>query len=176
MFQIEEIDPKYYRKQTRNATLRIMAIFFVFGMIGAVSSVEYLSPYNSNKIVLNLLGAFAGLVVTALIVKTFFKDSPWMKEAMYAWQLKRNLMRITNAMEKVKAAANQNDENAMKVLRFYHLGLEQMHQLEDNNHALIDLVAEKNELEERMKALNIDTNQTQFDWETQLEPFTNEES
>lgn len=170
MFQIQEIDPKFYRKQTRNATLRIMAMFLVIGMVFALGFVEYLGPYNSNKIVLNLMGAFTGLMVTGLIVRYFFKDSEWMKEAMYAWRLKRNLMHITNLHDKVKAKADQNDPEAMKIMRFYHLGLEQMHQLEDNSHALIDLVAEKNALEERMHALGLETQQTQFD-PSQLQSF-----
>lgn len=174
MFQIEEIDPKFYRKRTRNATIRIMALFLVIGMVFAMGFVEYLGAYNSNKIVLNLLGAFTGLVITGLIVRYFFIDSDWMKEAMYAWRLKRNLMYITNVLDKIKAQANQNDEAAMKVLRFYHLGLEQMHRLEDNSHAQVELIAEKNQLEARMQALHIEINQIQFD-PAQVEPYQHNE-
>ncbi|QBZ83367.1 hypothetical protein GHNINEIG_01419 [Hydrogenovibrio crunogenus] len=173
MFQIEEIDPKYYRKQTRNATLKIMAMFLVIGMITATTFVEYLGAYSSNLIVLNLLGAFVGLVITGFIVKFFFKDKPWMYEAMYAWRLKRNLMQISNLIDTVKAEAKQNNENALKILRFYHLGLTQMHQLEDNNHALIDLKAEKEQLVQQMINLGYDIDQTSFD-ASQLEEFKKE--
>lgn len=174
MFQIEEIDPKYYRKQTRNATLKIMAMFIVIGMITATTAVEYLGAYSSNLIVLNLMGAFVGLVITGFIVKFFFKDKPWMYEAMYAWRLKRNLMQISNAMDAVKAQAKQNNENALKTLRFYHLGLTQMHQLEDNNHALMDLKAEKEQLVQQMINLGYDIDQTTFD-PSQLDEFRKEE-
>jgi hypothetical protein len=163
MFEIKDIDPAFYRKQTRNATLKIMAIFIVIGMITATSFVEYLGPYSSNHIVLNLLGAFVGLVITGLIVRFFFKDSAWMNEAMYGWRLKRSLMHITNVIDKVKAKANHDDEKALKILRFYHLGLTQMYQLEENSHELIEIKSEKEQLVQRLVNLGIDINQTRFD-------------
>lgn len=162
MFVLEEIDPKQYREKTRNSTLIIMAIFLVIGMLFATASVKLLSPYNSNPWVLNFLGAFVGLIVTFFIVKLFFINKPWMREAMYGWRLKRSLMRITNVMEKLRKDVEINDHKAMKTMRFYHLGLEQMHRLEDNHHALIDLLAEKKTLEEKMTAAGLDLNQTSF--------------
>jgi len=55
-------------------------------------------------------------------------------------------------------------------MRFYHLGLTQMHQLEDNSTALIDLVAERDALKDRMLALNLETEQTRFT-EEDVAPF-----
>ncbi len=163
MFKIEEIDPKHYRKKTRNATLIVMLMFVVIGFSTAYFSVSTLGEYSNSKLVLNLLGAFIGLVITGFIVKIFFADKEWMRETMYGWHLKRNLMRITNVLQKVQDQAERNDAHAMKIMRFYHLGLTQMHQLEDNNHALIDLLAEKKSLENKMSELGQELNQTEFD-------------
>lgn len=163
MFKLEDIDPVHYRKQTRNATLKIMAIFIIIGFISATLFVEAFGEYSNNKIVLNLMGAFIGLLITAYIVKTFFANKPWMAESMYAWRLKRNLMHITNVLKPIQAAAENNDLHAIKVLRFYHLGLEQMHKLEANSAALIDLMVEKRELEAKMTDLNLELNQVEFD-------------
>jgi len=163
MFQLQQIDPTFYRKQTRNATLKVMAMFIVIGMITATTTVKYLSPYNSNMIFLNLFGAAIGLVITALIVNVFFKDKPWMTEAIYGWRLKRNLLHITNVIDTIKAKADENDVEALKILRFYHLGLTQMHQLDDNSHELINLKAEKEQLVQKLINLSIDIEQTQFD-------------
>lgn len=163
MFEIQDIDPKRYRQKTRNATLIIMGMFLVIGMISATLSVKLLSPYNNNHLVLNFIGAFIGLLITFAIVKLFFADKPWMQEALYGWRLKRALMRITNVMEKLRKDVAINDHKALKTMRFYHLGLEQMHRLEDNHTALIDLLAEKKHLEETMTAAGLDLNQTQFD-------------
>ncbi len=163
MFKIEPIDPVYYRKKTRNATLIIMAVFIVIGFAFASLTVHYLGDLSNNKLVLNLMGAFVGLMLTAYIIKKFFANKPWMKESMYAWQLKRSLMHITNVLKQVQEAAKQNDPHALKVMRFYHLGLEQMHKLEANSSALIDIVAEKKEVEEKIKSLGLELNQIEFD-------------
>ncbi len=173
MFEIEEMEPEVYRRQTRKSTLIIMAIFIVIGLVMATSFVEWFGEYSNNHLVLNFIGAFVGLVITGFVVKWFFVNSPWMREAMYGWRLKRSLMHVTNRLRPLKEAAENGDVEAMKILRFYHLGLEQMHRLEDNSHALIDLLAEKRELEEKMKALDLDLNQTRFDpgW---VEPYPNE--
>lgn len=163
MFEIQEIDPQFFRKQTRKATLIIIGLFLVIGMISATLTVHYLGPYNSNHLILNFIGAFIGLLITFFIVKTFFINSPWMREALYSWQLKRSLMHITNVLEQVKEDVHHNDHHAAKVLRFYHLGLEQMHRLEDNSHALIDLLVEKKAHEATMEAMGLDLNQTRFE-------------
>lgn len=163
MFIIEEIDPETYRKKSRNATFIIMGLFIVIGMIFATLSVNILGPYNNNHLVLNFLGAFIGLILTFLIVKVFFIHKPWMKEAMYAWRLKRNLMQIYNVLEKIKTKVKQKDTEAIKILRFYHLGLTQMNQLENNSHAQIELVSEKNQHQLMMEEMGIDTDQRSFD-------------
>lgn len=166
MFQIQEIDPTVYRTKTRNATLIIMAIFIVIGFISATLFVEYLGPYSNNHLVLNFIGAFVGLVITGIIMKTFFADKPFMKEAVYGWRLKRNLMHVTNRLSNIQQAVKSGDRKAMKILRFYHLGLTQMHQLEQNSSALIDMKVEKEQLEKTMSELGLELNQTEFnpDW------------
>lgn len=163
MFALQDIDPPTYRRKTRNATLIIMAMFIVIGMITATTFVKYLSPYNNNPIVLNILGALLGLLITFFVVKWFFADQAWMQEVMYAWRLKRHLMKITNAQDTLFEKAKENDPNALKILRFYHLGLTQMHTLENNYHALTDLKAEKEQIEAQMQAQHLALAQTQFD-------------
>ncbi|MCF6345631.1 MAG: DUF3087 domain-containing protein [Thiomicrorhabdus sp.] len=163
MFKIEPVDPVHYRKKTRNATLTIMAVFIVIGFAFASLTVKYLGDFSNNKLVLNLMGAFVGLMLTAYIIKTFFADKPWMKESMYAWRLKRSLMHITNVLDKVQKSAQKNDPHALKVMRFYHLGLEHMHKLEANSSASIDIIAEKKEIEEKIIEQGLELNQTEFD-------------
>ena len=165
MFKIEEIDPVFYRKQTRKATLIIMGIFIVIGFITARLTVHWLGEYSNNHLVLNFMGAFVGLLITAAIMKAYFADKPWMREAIYAWKLKRHLMYISNVMRPLKEAVDNQDPQAMKILRFYHLGTEQMHRLEDNSHALMDMLGEKKELENKMRELDLELNQIEFDME-----------
>ena len=163
MFKIEGIDPVYYRKQTRKSTMIIMAIFIVIGFCLARLAVIYLGEYSDNQIILNFIGAFAGLLITFWIVNSFFKNASWMKEAMYAWRLKRHIMYIYNAMSLLQKAVDQGDVEAIKILRFYQLGTEQMYTLDNNVHDLSELRVQMEELESKMNAIGIEVNQTEFD-------------
>ncbi|BBP45843.1 hypothetical protein THMIRHAS_12160 [Thiosulfatimonas sediminis] len=163
MFTIEPIDAIIYRRKSRNATLVMLAIFIVIGFLFASLSVHYLSEYNSNKLVLNFLGAFVGLLITAVIVKKFMADKPIMAEAMYGFRLKRNLMHVTNRLRHIQEAVQKDDPQAMKILRFYHLGLTQMHQFEQNSSALLDMEVEKRQLEQKMTHLGLELEQLSFD-------------
>jgi len=166
MFKIQEIDPIHYRKQTRKSTMIIMGLFIIIGFTTARLSVIYFSEFSNNQIVLNLLGAFAGLLLTFWIVNAFFKEAHWMKEAMYAWHLKRHLMSIYNVMNSLQECAEQGDTKAIKILRFYQLGTEQMYRLENNSHELAELKSQMQELESKMKEVGIELNQTEFDMES----------
>ncbi len=163
MFKIEDIDPDHYRKQTRKSTLIIMGIFIVIGFITARLTIVYFGEYTDSHIALNLLGAFAGLLITFWIVNTFFKDADWMKEAIYAWRLKRHLMYIYNVMNRLQNAADQGDVEAIKILRFYQLGTEQMYRFDNNSHELTELASQMRKLESKMNDMGIETNQTEFD-------------
>lgn len=170
MFELQAIDPKVYRQQTRKSTYIIMAIFAVLGLTFARLSLHFLGPYNNNPFVLNMIGALFGLFLTFWIIKQFYLDSDWMKEAMYAWRLKRTLMKISNKMAPLQQAIAEDDPRAVQIMRFYHLGLKQMNQLENNSHALIDMVADMNKIEEKIEAMNLDMNPTHFD-EAQLADY-----
>ena len=163
MFQIEEIDPKFYQRQTRKATIIVMALFMVIGLVLANLFPLWFGAYFESTLMLNFIGAFVGLMVTAFITKWFFANKPWMHEAMYGWRLKRSLMHVTNRQRPILEAVAQGDQQAMKVLRFYHLGLTQMHKLEANSTSLVDMVVEKRDLETKMTALGMDLNQIYFD-------------
>jgi len=163
MFELQEIDPEVYRQKTRKATYIVMAIFIVIGFFLAYQFEQWFGAYSSNHLVLNFLGAFVGLLITAAIMKAYFVNKPWMAEVVYGWQLKRNLMKITNIMRPLEEAVAQGDETAMKILRFYHLGIIQMYRLDDNHHGLIDIMPEKEAFESKLVEKGIDLNQTVFD-------------
>ncbi len=72
-------------------------------------------------------------------------------------------MSITNIMHQVTAAVETGDPVAMKLLRFYHLGLNQMHELDGNSSDHSQLIREMDQHKARMDALGIDTDQTRLD-------------
>ena len=91
------------------------------------------------------------------------RNQAWLSEAIYGWQLKRNLMRITNKMRKLEELVSANDHTALKIMRFYHLGITQMYTFEQNTSGLIDLKVEVEQHLEKMLAAGLDPEQTEFD-------------
>lgn len=163
MFTIQEINPEIYRRHTRNATLRIMGLFIVVGFVTSYSFPFLFGENPHNLLTLQIMGALLGLGLVFFITAKFFKNQPWMKEAMYGWQLKRSLMHITNAMRPLQEKVEQGDVEAMKMMRFYHLGITQMYTFEQNTSGLIDLKVEKESLGKMMQQQGLDTEQTSFE-------------
>lgn len=85
------------------------------------------------------------------LMRVYFWSQPWMAAAVYGWQLKRSSMSITNVMHQVKAGVQAQDPAAMKLLRFYHLGLTQMHQLDANSSEQASLNREADEHQQRCR-------------------------
>jgi hypothetical protein len=72
-------------------------------------------------------------------------------------------MQVTNRMHRVQAGVAAGDAAAMKVLRFYHLGVTQMHQLDGNSSELSQMVREIDSHCEAMQQRGLDTEQRCFD-------------
>jgi hypothetical protein len=166
MFEIRQLNPEKYRQQTRRSTLIIALIFVLLGMLLSSIAVLLFGEPGGDNFRLNLGGIIAGLLLTIALVRLKFWQQPWMAPAVYGWQLKRKLMSITNVMHHVTAGVAAHDQTAMKLLRFYHLGLTQMHQLDANSSALSQVIAEINRHKASMEDLSMETEQNQMnpDW------------
>ena len=170
MFEIQPMSPELYRQQTRRSTFVVIAIFLVLAMLCATASTQLFGGPPGDNFKWNLLGVLSGLALTVAVVRQQLWHRPFMAAAAYGWALKRSLMRVTNVMHHVRAGVAAGDETAMKLLRFYHLGLLQMHQLDGNTSALSSLTREIDQHREHMEAQGLDLEQTRFDsaWLTSL--------
>jgi hypothetical protein len=169
-FTLEPRNPEQFRQQTRRSNLIVMGTFVVITMILTTLSVKIFGSPEGGNFRWNLAGVIAGVVVTSAIFRLVYLQQPWMESARYNWQLKRSLMSLTNIMHQLKAGVEVEDPVAMKAMRFYHQGLEQMYRLENNESALADLLPESRAHADRLEALDIDTDQGTFDpdWVEQL--------
>lgn len=163
MFEIRDRDPETYRRATRRSALVVIIIFAALAMALSALVVQLFGSAQGSNFRWNLLGVLSGLGLTLLLVRKVFWRQPWMAEAAYGWELKRNLMRITNLMHRVEAGIACGNPTALRVLRFYHLGLAQMHRLDDNSTALLELRAETQAHLERLQQAGIDADQRRFD-------------
>lgn len=166
MFEIQQLNPEDYRQQTRRSSLIIAVTFIVLALLLSTAAVTLFGQAGGDNFRWNLGGVLVALLLTVALVRSFMWSQPWMAAAVYGWRLKRSLMRVTNVMHHVKAGVSAHDPDAMHLLRFYHLGLTQMHQLDGNSSALSEAVAEINRHLERMQSLGMDTDQPrlQADW------------
>jgi hypothetical protein len=163
MFEIRPMSPELYRQQTRRITLVIAGLFIVLALLLSTFCVQLFGTPGGDNFRWNLVGVLAGLALTVAVVRVQLWPRPWMAPAVYGWQLKRSLMRIGNVMHRVKAGVAANDPAAMKLMRFYHLGLTQMHQLDGNLSDLSQMTREIDRHREAMEALGLDVEQNRLD-------------
>ena len=163
MFEIKPMNPEQYRQQTRRSTVYIALTFILLALLLSGLAVMVLGVQGGDNFRLNLAGVLVALVTTLLLVRYLFWSQPWMAAAVYGWQLKRSLMKVTNVMHHVTAGIMAGDVSAMKLLRFYHLGVTQMYQLDANSSALSQMVHEIDLHKARLEALDVDTEQTRLD-------------
>lgn len=174
MFTLQNLDAETFRRKTRTSSLILIVVFAALGMGLSSLFVLLWGTPGGNNFRLNLFGVLTGAAATLLLVRFYLKDQPFMREAVYGWQLKRNLMRITNIMHRVRPLAESGHARALQVLHFYHLALEQMHRLEGNDTALLELKAEKLATERQLQALGMDPDQHSLDpdWLGELKDHT----
>ena len=174
MFELKSMSPEAYRQQTRRSTLYIALLFALLALVISGLAVMLAGVPGGDNFRLNLAGVIVALIVTVGLVRYVFWSQPWMAAAVYGWQLKRSLMRVTNVMHHVTAGVMAGDVSALKLLRFYHLGITQMYELDANSSALSQMVREIDMHKARLEALGIDTEQTRLDpaWIEKVKTFT----
>ena len=163
MFELKPCDPATYRQQTRRSTLIVAVVFLALAMLLSSLAVMLFGEPGGDNFRFNVGGVFAGVLITVALVRGPCWTQPWLASAVYGWQLKRSLMSVTNVMHKVTEGVQADDPTAIKVLRFYHLGLTQMHTLDANSSDHSQLVGEVQAHKAKMQALGIDTEQTRLD-------------
>lgn len=159
VFEIKPMSAERYRQQTRRSSLIVIGIFAALAMGFAALAVALFGEPGGDNLRWNLAGVAAGLLVTLTLVRQLFWQQPWMAAAAYGWRLKRSLMSVTNLMHQVEAGVAARDPQAIQLLRFYHLGLTQMHQLDGNSAALSDSVKEIDRHRELMESLGMSADQ-----------------
>ncbi|MFZ4963982.1 DUF3087 domain-containing protein [Pseudomonas sp. Mn2068] len=163
MFEIKPFNPETYRQQTRRSTLIIAVLFVVLAMLLSGLAVMLFGTPGGDNFRFNAGGVLAAVLLMAALMRQVFWSQPWMAAAVYGWQLKRSLMRITNVMHQVTVQVQTNDPVAMKLLRFYHLGLTQMHQLDGNSSSFSQMVHEIDQHKAAMETLGLDPEQPRLD-------------
>lgn len=159
MFEIQPWDPEDYRAQTRKSTLIVVALFVALAMALASLAVKLFGTPGGENFRYNLGGVIGGALLTAALLRGYLLRQPWMAAARYGWRLKRSLMSVTNIMHCVERGVAAGDPQAMRLLRFYHLGVAQMYRLDGNSSGLSQMIHEIDRHREAMLAQGLDGEQ-----------------
>jgi hypothetical protein len=162
MFEIQPMNAETFRQQTRRSTVIIALIFLALAMVLSTTAVAVFGEPGGDNLRFNVGGVFVAVLLMVALMRGKFWTQEWMAPAVYGWRLKRSLMSVTNVMHQVTAAVEAGDPTALKLLRFYHLGLNQMHELDGNSSDHGQLTREMDLHKARMEALGIETEQTQL--------------
>ena len=163
IFEIQQLNPETYRRQTRRSTLIVALTFIALAMLLSTGAVMLFGTPGGDNFRWNIGAVISALVLTVALVRMVFWPQPWMAAAVYGWRLKRSLMRITNVMHHVNAGVAASDPNAMQLLRFYHLGVSQMHELDGNSSALSDMRGEIEQHRQHMNDMGLNGDQPRLD-------------
>lgn len=153
MFTLKDLDPVSYREATRKSSIILIVLFAASAMLLSSLLVLLFGDGPSN-FKLNLTGVLLGLGLTLLLVKFVFSKQPFMHDAVYMWRLKRSLMQITNKMHLVEMHAKVERLEAIQLLAFYYVALEQMHKLEGNDSETLENKAAKAKTLQQLEEMN----------------------
>ena len=121
---------------------------------------EAAAPANNFKF--NFFGVLMALLTCAFALHRL-KTRTFFTEVYYVWQVKQQQNYIYRKLKKIKAAANNDDVDALIILNFYYASLKQVYLLDDNTLTMSKLNKDIAELDEQIKSkqLTISTEQYQ---------------
>ncbi|SEK87727.1 Protein of unknown function [Colwellia chukchiensis] len=178
--KLKEIDKTTYRKHLNIiiagfiASLLVLALAYGQGLImlfadnNAIVSDATLTSGSgepatpSSNFKFNLLGVILALL-TCMFALHKLRSSDFFAEVYYVWQVKQLQNLIYRKLKKIKAAASNDDVNALIILSFYYASLKQIYLLDDNTLTMSKLNKDTSELASQIADKNVTVTLDQFD-------------
>ena len=157
-----EIDKQRYRQRLNRVIVIFVSGFALLALaIGGLLIALFSAP-DADNFAYNLSGVAIALVVCGGFLNTF-KDKPYFHEIMYVWQLKQLQNKIYRKLVKIKAAAKDNNIDALNILYFYYQSLQQVYLLDDNTLTMTKVNQDLTVLLDQIESLQLDKNTLVFD-------------
>jgi len=181
-----EIEKATYRKHLNIiivgfiASLLILALAYGQGLImlfadntyiaaeATISTAEAVKDVTSeettapNNFKFNFFGVLLALL-TCVFALHKLRASTFFTEVYYVWQVKQLQNLIYRKLKKIKAAAENDDVNALVILNFYYASLKQVYLLDDNTLTMSKLNKDISELNTRLESKSLVVSTEQFD-------------
>ena len=138
----------------------LIALFSSVGEVTQLGSLSEAPPESNFR--LNLLGVILALLANAAILHSI-KRSDYFTEIYYVWQRKQIQNLIYRKLTKIKAAAKENDTQALVILSYYYHSIKQLYVLDDNTITLSTVERDLQKVTDTIAEQGIDVTATPFD-------------
>jgi hypothetical protein len=125
-----------------------------------VSDNESIQP--ESHLPYNAVGVFIALILCTLTINSL-KATVYFSEITYVWQMKQLHNAIYRRLPKIKAAAEQGQQNAFIILTYYYQTLEQIYLLDDNTLTMNELKKNQTKLVTQIQQKKLTITAEQFD-------------
>ena len=160
--QLINIDKALYRKRLNIVIAGFIASLTILALAFAQLFILYFAQEGVSNFKYNLLGVVLALLACAAILHSI-KGSDFFKEIYYVWQLKQLQNKIFRKLVKIKADANEGDENALIILLHYYQSLKLVYLLDDNTLTISKVEKDLNSVNETIANKNLTLTAEQFD-------------
>lgn len=160
--QLINIDKTRYRKHLNIIIAGFIGSLLVLALVFGQLLIAAFAQEGVNNFNYNLLGVVLSLLACAATLHTL-KKSDFFIEIYYVWQIKQIQNSIYRKLKKIKAAANNNESNALIILSFYYQSLQQVYQLDDNTLTITKVNKDLSDLQETIANKKLTISAEQFD-------------
>lgn len=164
--KLRTIDKATYRSNLNKiivafvATFAVLAIAFGSFLIALFGDIA-VGDEQVNNFRFNLAGVILALAVVGGILSKA-KHHAFFEEVYFVWQLKQIHNLIYRKLKKIKAAANENEVNALIILNYYYHTLKLVYELDDNTLTIANVTAEQEKIKEQANSVQLTISLEQF--------------
>lgn len=151
---LQNIDKTTYRKRLNWVIAGSIVALLAIALSVSTLLIHLVGEPGGSNFVLNLVGVVSAV---ALVLNTLYRNrnTPFMSEVWYVWQLKQELNAIYRKSKALNQALEQNNHQAF-IIKYYHLKASiQVYELDDNTLTINQLKTDLRELEEKIQSLGL---------------------
>lgn len=166
--KLQEIDKPTYRSKQRRVALVLASVFLVLGMSLAAGLRAWGGNAEGENMMLNMAGVLLGLVITGGML-SLVSGKPYFDELRYAWNLKKQVLKIQNKKHIWRERATEGNQTAATVMAFYYAGVIQLQHLENNEFGQKEMAEEREAFEKSCASHNLTYDPQQYTVDMLLE-------
>lgn len=159
--ELQEIDKTVYKQKQRKVALVLCLIFAVIGLSLSSLFRYYFGNADGSNTWVNLSGVLLGAAITIGVFSRFV-SRPYYDELRYAWNLKRQALKIQNHRHRWEALLEENNDTAAIVLAFYYKATLQIQGLEGNDFGYNDTKERENKFLLQCQQLSLEADADRY--------------